>query len=424
VCENDKLNVTTGLVDSVILIRLLSGHGVPLFDFAEALNAVDHNSRPQVSYNPLNKYFLLVMALSEFPGAPFRDIFGILVDSSGNLSNLVAVPLVGFVANGTRTNLHSPQIIWAPKDLFYYLVFQIDLDGPQQFVTNIIVSPINPLDLFNAGFVVIGSALPRNRNAFMTFAPRTNDFLIVMDADTPGNATSSFIYGVVISAVTGNIRQTINYVNRGSQLDHHARAAYSTLEGQFLIVWNNGTEPEDNVTKRFVPESPESVSGNDWNINKVQSPSRSIETQKVNLGIKLKPNDQGPLSRKRQTPNSHTLKGTLLCANSSGITTAAASTAIPSTGTATTGFATTGIATGVISFPSVSPSVIVPTSAIVPPPNQGGSNKVALIASLVTIFGILAVVGVVALVIVCVILPRRRAARAKRFDPDHELRSN
>jgi len=305
------------------------------------------------------------------------------IDTIGTVNTTGYVLAAGFTGNNSRLSVHTPQLIWAPQDLYYLLLFQIDLDGPQQLVTDIVFAPIDPVSLNPLGYVSVGSNLPRNRNAFVTYASRTNDFLVVLDADTPGSGTSN-IYGAIVAALTGTIRQRIVYVNQVSNVDHHARSAYSTIDGQFLVVWNNGTEPEDNVSKRYMPEL-ENKSVPKWrNDVKFESGVRSIEVTTMYSEIEKMDFDENklPTSIKRQTP-ANFLKGVLVCAPSSGST-----------------------------------SVASPINL-----NSGGGSRVALIASLTTIFGVLAIVGVIALIYFLVARRRAKSRSAMRFDPDNDTQS-
>jgi len=381
-CENDVYSNNT-IVSSNIVVMMLDGTGAPVFPFAETINGVDHDSRPHVAWNSVTSSFVMVAALSEFLGAPFRDIVGFFIDVNGRV-NTTGYVLEAFSLNGNRVSAHSPQLIWAPFDLYYFLLFQVDFDA-QQLFTDILFSPIDPTSLNFGGFVSLGSTLPRNRNAFATFGSKTNDFFVVLDADTPGSGTST-IYGVVVAAVTGAIRQIITSVNQMSHVDHHGRSAYSTADGQFLVVWNNGTEREDNVTKRYIAK-PQTKSVQDWRKDlkfetNMLSRERKVEVIRLYSGINKRDFDNVfPTSAKRQTATNF-LKGVLVC------------TAIPA------------------------PPLLQSSST------GGGLNtrKVVLIATLVSIFGLLAILGVAALIFFFVILPRRRAKSVAmmKFDPDRE----
>lgn len=73
----------------------------------------------------------------------------------------------------------------------------------------------------------------------------------MFECDTPG-APASNIKASVISASLFQVVQQPN-VNRITQSEHHPVIANNVNDGTYLVVWNNGTESENQTDKRSVP---------------------------------------------------------------------------------------------------------------------------------------------------------------------------
>jgi len=335
---------------------------------------------------------------------------GVYIDNQGIAQSEIYL-LGDILVNGTQVNSHNPQILWNPQGT-YFLIYEIDIGANESGITNIIASPVSIVGGNVSSIYVLGGDQPTNRRPNAAYSSRTNDFLVVYETSTPG-VPSENIRGVVLSASTFVIHQEIVYVNRLTQNEHHPYVAYNSLENEFLAVWNNGTEPEDNTEKRSIRigntfnKETTNFEFRKGNVASFQAKSitRTL-TQRSFVGF-----DSTSL-QKRQDSTLHYFKATVLCASSS----TGATTGVPTTGVIpTTGIATTG-------------QVVVPTSSPITPIGGNSSSKhtnnsvVAAVASVVVIFGVLCIILVIALVYILVIRPKRKAAAiaVARFDPDRD----
>jgi len=161
------------------------------------------------------------------------------------------------------------------------LVFDIrSRCGSESYRTNIIVSPLSPTSLVIGGFLVAGTTLPRNRNPKASYSPKTDEILVVFETDTPGSPISD-IRSTVVSASLTLIVQRVN-INLISHSEHHPVVS-SDQAGTFFVLWNNGSETDDNDNDK---RSPPMGFDNDWSsleMHSVTNTEREIETRSTNL---------------------------------------------------------------------------------------------------------------------------------------------
>jgi len=233
----------------------------------------------------------------------------------------------------------------------------------------------------------------------MAYSSRTDEFLVVFEADQPGSGVVN-IRGTVVDAYTFSPDYEIVYVNRNSHQEHHPRVAYNSITSTFFAIWNNGTEEEDyDTTKKRSLDDEQSTSRYNTErsgqshigIEILEDLPKFISKRSVKDSITMPIIGQTinweNLQEKRQTSAAHFLSGTLLCASSS------------STGPVT--------------------AATVPVTQL----SKTNDTTVNTLIAFAVIFGVLFIILSILLIFFAIIKPNRERARAeiaKKYDPERD----
>jgi len=230
-------------------------------------------------------------------------------------------------------------------------------------------------------FLVVGTSLPRNRNPKAAYSPYTDEFLVTFECDTPGIPASNIRASVISASQFQGVQQIS--VNRITQSEHHPVIANNVADGTYLIVWNNGTESENQTNKRSVSDF--EVSWDSLEVSAVQT-ERHFEIRSVPLIFEEQTFVEAKVSSfvPRQTGNTF-IQATSLCPQT------------PGTSISSTMYVSSGRMTNVPTYQIIS--------------GGGVPDAVSVAAIVVIVLGVIVAVLIGVLIYFMVIRPRFRSPK-------------